>query len=78
MKDAFTMNILQCFFGLCAVTIILGLISISYNLTHPRRKKRKDTMVTYNLDTKKFGIMYNGFCIPDNNEEKDDENVETG
>lgn len=65
------MNILQWFWGILLFFLLLSIFGFFFGLSHPR-KKYNETAISYNLKTKKFGVMYGAPSSAYNEEEMDD------
>lgn len=52
------MNIMAVFFGFLGFMFLLCVFGFCYGMTHPQKRSRTKTVITYNLDTHKFGVMY--------------------
>ena len=69
------MNFLDIYLGFLIAVMVFCIVGFFYLLYHPRKKSGTKTVITYNLDTHKYGILY-GFPDDDQWESDDAEYVD--
>ncbi len=66
------MSIAGWFIVICLVFAVLGLVIFFYTMSHPQKRRRTTTALTYNLDTHKYGLIF-GLPVQDDDEDPDED-----
>ena len=68
------MSVIGIFFGAMGVLFAICVFGFFYGMSHPQKKSKTKTVITYDLDAHKFGVMY-GFPDDSADDEEDDDAV---